>query len=48
MINDEMNDENEWSVWMGPPLESLILHKVTEPINLTNNIFMVILDIQWL
>ena len=44
MINDEMNDENEWPVWTGP-LESLILRKVTEPINLTNNKFTIILDI---
>ena len=45
MINDEMNGKNEWSIRTGPPLESIILRKVTDP---TTNIFTVILDIQWL
>ena len=48
MIYDEMNDLIEWPVWTEPPLQSLILHQVTEPINLANNIFTVFLDIQWL
>ena len=45
MINDEMNDESGHD---GPPIELQLLRKVTEPIDLSNNIFTVILYIQWL
>ena len=41
-INDEMNDEKA----DGLPLELQLCRKVTKSINLTNNIFTVILDIQ--